>query len=181
MLLVVMTSLAVPSHAAWLQALAQSAKAAGKALAISYLSSSDGFERAQRLQLMAAGALILPSPDRLVAALGQRHSAGQRRPGPAPQATGLELDRRLLAGHPVHNCRRPLSIGRRRRALAGQGYPVVLKVASADDYTRPKPAASGVSLRCRRVCAAPGRAWWQAIQRPTHPTPESMATWSIPW
>ena len=152
-LLVVMTSLAHDYQAMlpWLQTLAQSAKAAGKALAISYLSSSDGFAREQRLQLMAAGALVLPSPDRLVAALGQRHSLRQARAAlaPAPQASATDSIAAFLQAAQVPQLPEGLfqSLEDAVRFAAQQAYPVVLKVASAD--IPHKTEAGGVALNLR--------------------------------
>lgn len=152
-LLVVMTRLAhdYQGIAPWLETLACTAKAAGKALAISYLSSSDSLERSQRQQLMAAGALILPSPDRLVAALGRRHSLRQAFTEQAPQPQGVTTSsiEEFLTTAEVPQLPEAVlqSVEDAVRFAQAQGYPVVLKVASAD--IPHKTEAGGVALNLR--------------------------------
>lgn len=169
-LLVVMTSLAHDYQAMqpWLQALAHAAKTAGKALAISYLSSSDGFTREQRLQLMASGALILPSPDRMVAALGRRHSLRQplAQAAPAPQGTTTNSVAAFLQAAQVPQLPEGIfqSVEDAVRFATQQGYPVVLKVVSAD--IPHKTEAGGVALHLRDEASL--RSAWDRMVASVH-------------
>ena len=150
-LLVVLTRLAHDYKALlpWLERLALQGRSQGKALAVSFLSSSDPFEREDRLRLLQAGVLVLPTPERLVAALGRR--AQVLRPlaeGEVRQAaragsdsTAQFLKAAAVPQVPERVCAHlddALAFARQ------QGFPVVLKVASPD--IAHKSEAGGVAL-----------------------------------
>jgi acyl-CoA synthetase (NDP forming) len=150
-LLVVMTRLAHDYKAMlpWLERLSQSARQADKCVAISYLSSSDAFEKQDRQRLMQSGALILPTPDRLVAALGHRY--GVKRdlarvvdPQQNPVRSQSIADFLALGGVPQLPEGLFQSVNEAVNFAAVQGYPVVLKVSSAD--VPHKTEAGGVAL-----------------------------------
>lgn len=175
-LLVVMTSLAhdYQSMLPWLQKLAKSARDNGKALAISYLSSSDAFKREQRLQLMSAGALILPSPDRLVAALGRRHATRRKlgAPAPPPQVSGTASIGDFLKAAEVPQLPEGIfqSVDDAVGFASAQGYPVVLKVSSVD--IPHKTEAGGVALNLRDEDSL-RQAWARMVNSVTAYAPEA--------
>ena len=150
-LLVVMTRLAHDYKAMlpWLEKLSTAARNTNKCVAISYLSSSDAFDREDRTRLMHSGALVLPTPDRLVAALGHRHSVTRElgtlinhQPSRVPSQSPADFLTR--AGVP----QLPEGIFKTIDDAVDfaniQGYPVVLKVASQD--IPHKTEAGGVAL-----------------------------------
>ena len=150
-LVVVMTRLAHDYKAMlpWLERLSQSARQAHKCVAISYLSSSDAFEKQDRQRLMQSGALILPTPDRLVAALGHRYGvkrdlAGVVEPQQNPVRSQSIADFLTLGGVPQLPEGLFQSVDAAVHFATVQGYPVVLKVASAD--VPHKTEAGGVAL-----------------------------------
>ncbi|MDO8251365.1 MAG: acetate--CoA ligase family protein [Rhodoferax sp.] len=150
-LLVVMTRLAHDYKAMlpWLERLSQSARQVHKCVAISYLSSSDAFEKQDRQRLMQSGALILPTPDRLVAALGHRYGvkgdlAGVVDPQQNPARSQSIADFLALGGVPQLPEGLFQSVDEAVNFAAVQGYPVVLKVSSAD--VPHKTEAGGVAL-----------------------------------
>ena len=150
-LLVVMTRLAHDYKAMlpWLEKLSIEARKAHKCVAISYLSSSDAFDREDRKRLTQSGALVLPTPDRLVAALGHRHSV-------KGELSSITTGHNDL--HPSHSPADFLVQAKVPQLAEGlfqsidaavdfanaQGYPVVLKVASPD--IPHKTEAGGVAL-----------------------------------
>lgn len=175
-LLMVMTSLAHDYEAMvpWLERLAGTARAAGKTLAISHLSSSDTFDREHRRRLMAAGALVLPSPDRLVAAIGHRH--GVRRPLGATASLGGTAASDSIEGflaaarvpQPPEGIFRDVEDAVR---FAGEtGYPVVLKVVSAD--IPHKTEAGGVALGLSDEDSL-RRAWDRMVESVTAYAPQA--------
>ena len=110
---------------------------------------------------MRAGALVLPTAERIVAALGRRQMAAAVLP-PAPQATGGAADS-VSTEDFLRRAAVPLVpqgvFTRRDAALdfaARQGYPVVLKVVSPD--IAHKSEAGGVALNLRDASAL-GEAW----------------------
>lgn len=150
-LVVVMTRLAHDYKAMlpWLERLSQSARQVHKCVAISYLSSSDAFEKQDRQRLMQSGALILPTPDRLVAALGHRYGVKQDlatlvAPQQSPARSESIADFLKLAGVPQLPEGLFQSIDQAVNFATVQGYPVVLKVSSAD--IPHKTEAGGVAL-----------------------------------
>ena len=162
-LLLVLTSLAHDYKALlpWLEKLSGKAIGLGKRLAVSYLSSSDQLAAQDRRRLMRAGALVLPTAERIVAALGRRQMAAAVLP-PAPQATGGAADS-VSTEDFLRRAAVPLVpqgvFTRRDAALdfaARQGYPVVLKVVSPD--IAHKSEAGGVALNLRDASAL-GEAW----------------------
>lgn len=150
-LLVVMTRLAHDYKAMlpWLESLSKSARRANKCVAISYLSSSDVFDRGDRQRLMQSGALVLPSPDRLVVALGQRQSVRHELVGAVDFQSQREPSRSIAefisqAGVPQLPEGIFQDVDAAIRFADAQGYPVVLKVSSPD--LPHKTEAGGVAL-----------------------------------
>ena len=149
----------------WLTELAARARAAGKLLAITYLSSSDRMKRPARHALQRAGAFVLPTQQRVVAALGRRMaSAAWQAPVLEESARDVELessDRNAAgfiarAGIPVAPERLCATIAEARTAAAEIGYPVVLKVVSPD--IAHKTEVGGVALNLVDEHAL-GHAW----------------------
>lgn len=165
-LLVVMTRLAHDYAAMlpWLENLAADARRMGKVVAISHLSSSDTFHAPDRLLLMDAGAIVLPSPDRMVTALGRRHGVRARlsawEPVPPQAARASDIAEFLrLATVPQLPEGVFQQVDDAVRFAAEQGYPVVLKVASAD--IPHKTEAGGVALDLRDEASL--RAHWDRM------------------
>jgi acyl-CoA synthetase (NDP forming) len=139
-LLLVLTSLAHDYRALvpWLAELADGARARGKHVAVTFLSSSDLLERDDRRTLLEAGLLVLPSAERVVAALARRRRAAAAAAPPVEAAAPAHAAERTAAGFlaragvpmvPEALCRTPEEALR----FAGEvGFPVVLKVASPD-------------------------------------------------
>ena len=162
-LLLVLTSLAHDYQALlpWLEKLSRDAQALGKRLAVSYLSSSDQLTPVDRRRLMRAGALVLPTAERVVAALGRRQQAARV----LPAAGKISSEGALSASSEdfLRNARVPLlpegTFTECKAALdfaQAQGYPVVLKVVSPD--IAHKSEAGGVALNLRDAQAL-GDAW----------------------
>jgi len=167
-LLVVLTRLAHDYKALlpWLERLALQGRSQGKALAVSFLSSSDPFEREDRLRLLQAGVLVLPTPERLVAALGRRAQVlVPLADGDAPQAAraGSGSAAQFLKAAAVP--RVPEQVFMQLDEALGfarqQGFPVVLKVVSPD--IAHKSEAGGVALNLGHEDAL--RQAWQAMVR----------------
>ena len=153
-LLLVLTRLAHDYTALmpWLEKLSQDALAVGKRLAVSYLSSSDPLSATDRRRLMLAGALVLPTAERVVAALGRRQQAARVLPAAGqaltPGATSVSGDDFLRqAAVP----RAPEAVFAERAAALDfaqrEGYPVVLKVVSP--AIAHKSEVGGVALNLR--------------------------------
>ena len=164
-LLLVLTSLAHDYHALlpWLEKLSHDAVSLGKRLALSYLSSSDQLAPADRRRLMHAGALVLPTAERVVAALGRRQLAARRLP-PADETAG-DSAISVSGADFLRRAEVPLvpeAVFTSRSAALDfaqiQGYPVVLKVVSPD--IAHKSEAGGVALNLRDAPAL-GEAWDQ--------------------
>jgi acyl-CoA synthetase (NDP forming) len=167
-LLVVLTRLAHDYKALlpWLERLALQGRSQGKALAVSFLSSSDPFEREDRLRLLQAGVLVLPTPERLVAALGRRAqvmvplAAGEVRQVARTSSGSVAqfLQAAAVPQVPEQVCAQlddALAFARQ------QGFPVVLKVASPD--IAHKSEAGGVALNLGDEDAL--RQAWQVMVR----------------
>ena len=162
-LLLVLTSLAHDYQALlpWLEKLSRDAVALGKRLAVSYLSSSDQLAPADRRRLMRAGALVLPTAERVVAALGRRQLAARVLPA-ADQSVG-DAAISVSSADFLRRAEVPLVpegvFAERAGALdcaQAQGFPVVLKVVSPD--IAHKSEAGGVALNLRDGRAL-GEAW----------------------
>lgn len=164
-LLMVLTRLAHDYQALlpWLEKLARQAQ--GQCVALSYLSSSDPFEREDRLRLMRAGILVLPTPERLVAALGRRASVLRALP-PADEPLAD-----LRRSHSAADFLQAAALPQLAEAVFSQvdeavgfadrqGYPVVLKVVSPD--IAHKSEAGGVALNLADAPAL--RQAWQQMQ-----------------
>ena len=163
-LLLVLTRLAHDYQALlpWLEQLSGSAQATGKRLAVSYLSSSDPLAPVDRRRLMRAGALVLPTAERIVAALGRRQLAVSALPAP-PDSTHRSTSASRSAEEFLRRAEVPVlpegvftDIDAALAFAGQQGYPVVLKVVSPD--IAHKSEAGGVALNLRD--AAGLRAAW---------------------
>jgi len=150
-LLLVLTRLAHDYTALlpWLEKLSAQAHSMGKRVAVSYLSSSDPLLPEDRQLLMRAGGLALPTPERIVAALGHALQGATDGVGlaadPRPATPSRNADEFLLnAGVPQV----PEGVFKDADAAVAfadaQGYPVVLKVVSPD--IAHKSEAGGVAL-----------------------------------
>ena len=150
-LLLVLTSLAHDYAALlpWLQRLAGDARDMGKRLTVSYLSSSDTLGPDERRALMRCGALVLPTAERVVAAMGRRAIAVSGLPQAAPEPS-LPASSSSVAAF-LAQAAVPLvpeavftNCAAAQAFAAEQGYPVVLKVVSPD--IAHKSEAGGVAL-----------------------------------
>lgn len=178
-LLLVLTRLAHDYTALlpWLERLSGEARAMGKRLAVSYLSSSDTLGAPERRQLVRAGALVLPTAERVVGAIGRRAMAA--RVLPAGESAGA-----AAAGGTVEDflaqARVPLVsegvFGDVAAACAfadTHGYPVVLKVVSPD--IAHKSEAGGVALNIADA-AALQTAWARMQQSVAAYAPQARIT-----
>jgi acyl-CoA synthetase (NDP forming) len=161
-LLLVLTSLAhnYTRLMPWLIELAHRARASGRHLAITFLSSSDQLRADQQLALAGAGALVLPSAERCVAALAQRLAA---RPADVPAAAvpkgseaGGATSVAARAGVPEPAQQICHTLEEATAFAEGVGYPVALKVVSVD--IPHKTEVGGVALGIADPEAL-GRAW----------------------
>ncbi len=166
-LLLILTSLAHDYQALlpWLETLGRSATSVGKHVAVSFLSSSDQLAREPRQRLMAAGVVVLPTAERVVAALGRRHGSlrarGATHVAHPPAATGQHMEQSSAAFLaraqvplvPERVCQNVLEA---QAFAASTGYPVVLKVVSPD--LPHKSEAGGVALDLADAGAL-ARAW----------------------
>lgn len=166
-LLLVLTSLAHDYKALtpWITELAGRARPKGRRVAVTFLSSGDLLDPADRQALLAAGVLVLPSAERVVGTLGRRRRAGAPA-GPPAAAAGTRADagggsggflaRAGIAEVPQAVCRTPDEAA----AFAGRvGYPVVLKVSSPD--IAHKTEVGGVALGLADEAAL--RSAWTAV------------------
>ena len=167
-LLLVLTSLAHDYQALlpWLERLGTGARAIGKRLAVSYLSSSDALGAPARRSLARAGALVLPTAERIVAALGRRAMAARPLPA-ADSAVGAVAASDAVVGF-LQQAGVPLvtegvftDTDAAVAFAAAQGYPVVLKVVSPD--IAHKSEAGGVALNLADAQAL--REAWSRMQR----------------
>jgi acyl-CoA synthetase (NDP forming) len=155
-LLLILTSLAHDYMALlpWLETLGQQAERMGKHVAVSFLSSSDQLAREPRQRLLAAGVVVLPTAERLVAAMGRRRNsmwprqavhrfpvAGAARDKVYEQSAAAFLDRAQVPLVPERTCQ---TVQEAQAFAASTGYPVVLKVVSPD--LPHKSEAGGVAL-----------------------------------
>jgi len=150
-LLLVLTSLAHDYQALlpWLVRCGSEARAIGKRLAVSYLSSSDTLQAQDRRQLVRAGVLVLPTAERVVMALGRRAMAA--RVLPAAQTSLAPATASSTAAEFVTLARVPavpeliVTDCAAAQVFADRaGYPVVLKVVSTD--IAHKTEVGGVAL-----------------------------------
>jgi acyl-CoA synthetase (NDP forming) len=151
-LLLVLTSLAHDYRALlpWLQRLAVEAHDMGKRLTVSYLSSSDTLNPGDRRALMRSGALVLPTAERVVAAMGRRAVAARALPEAQSDTSSRVASSSSVAGF-LAQAAVPLvpeavftDSAAAQAFAAEQGYPVVLKVVSPD--IAHKSEAGGVAL-----------------------------------
>lgn len=167
-LLVVLTRLAHDYKALlpWLENISREARRANKCLAISHLSSSDIFEREDRQRLMLSGAMVLPTSERVVAALGRRHSIKRRMSAVIPERLAQVPSRSIaefLDYSEIPQLQEGLfeCVDEAVRFSVAQGYPVVLKVVSPD--IPHKTEAGGVALDLRNEEAL-RKAWAGMVQ-----------------
>ena len=127
--------------------LAERARAAGKLVCVTYLSASDPLPGAASRALAAAGALVLPTPERALTAVARVVRAGRAvrgapapPPAPAPAPVSAPLPGRdLTDGDLLRKAGLPLvpealcaTRSAAVRAAADIGLPVAVKVASRD-------------------------------------------------
>lgn len=166
-LLLILTSLAHDYEALlpWIETLGQRAAGVGKHVAVSFLSSADQLAREPRQRLMAAGVVVLPTAERVVAALGRRCASLRVHPSahdlPMVTNTSGELERSAIAflGRaqvPLVRERVCQTVQEAQAFAASTGYPVVLKVVSPD--LPHKSEAGGVALDLAHAEALE-RAW----------------------
>ena len=166
-LLLILTSLAHDYEALlpWIETLGQRAAGVGKHVAVSFLSSADQLAREPRQRLMAAGVVVLPTAERVVAALGRRCASLRVHPSahdlPMVTNTSGELERSAIAflGRaqvPLVRERVCQTVQEAQAFAASTGYPVVLKVVSPDLPHKSK--AGGVALDLAHAEALE-RAW----------------------
>lgn len=171
-LLLILTSLAHDYLALlpWLETLGQQAASVGKHVAVSFLSSSDQLAREPRQRLMAAGVVVLPTAERVVAALGRRrnsmwpHLTVHRSPlagvdggNGFEQSAAAFLSRAQVPLVPERTCQ---TVQEAQAFAASTGYPVVLKVVSPD--LPHKSEAGGVALDLADAAALAGA--WTTMQ-----------------
>lgn len=179
-LLLVLTRLAHDYQALmpWLAQLGGQARAMGKQLALSYLSSSDTLPAPDRRQLLQAGVLVLPTAERVVMALGRRATAARPLPEPAfaaharsaSQGIAEFIARAQVPTVPeavVTECAAACAFAER------VGYPVVLKVVSAD--IAHKTEVGGVALALADAGALE-RAWEQMQRSVATRAPDAVVT-----
>jgi acetate---CoA ligase (ADP-forming) len=128
---------------------AGSAQPRGKLVAAAYLAPSDRFDAAQRGLMASAGALVLPTVERLILALARLREPSEssepsehgRSPGQAPgerehapTLLGQEASGRVLddIGVPRATARVVTDTAHLSEAARDVGYPVALKIASLD-------------------------------------------------
>jgi acyl-CoA synthetase (NDP forming) len=121
--------------APWLRQLGESARALGKSLAATYLSSTDQLAPATQIELLEAGLLALPSAERTVAAIGRWVTARKAddaldAPAAMPGASGRDM--LAAAGIPQPRQKVCISLLDATAYAETIGYPVALKVASPD-------------------------------------------------
>ena len=166
-LLLILTSLAHDYEALlpWIETLGQRAAGVGKHVAVSFLSSADQLAREPRQRLMAAGVVVLPTAERVVAALCRRCASLRVHPSahdlPMVTNTSGELERSAIAflGRaqvPLVRERVCQTVQEAQAFAASTGYPVVLKVVSPD--LPHKSEAGGVALDLAHAEALE-RAW----------------------
>lgn len=179
-LLLVLTTLAHDYLALlpWLERLSGEARTIGKRLALSYLSSSDQLPAEDRRRLMRAGALVLPTAERIVAAMGRRQVAAARLPA-APPVAGDQHASASAADFLRHAAMPLVPEGiftdqDAAQAFARQhGFPVVLKVVSPD--IAHKSEAGGVSLNLCDADALRG-AWDRMVISVAAHAPQASIT-----
>ena len=155
-LLLILTSLAHDYMALlpWLETLGQKAASVGKHVAVSFLFSSDQLAREPRQRLLAAGVVVLPTAERVVAALGRRRNSMRPRQAVhrlpvassdggkvVEQSAAAFLSRAQVPLVPERTCQ---TVDEAQAFAATTGYPVVLKVVSPD--LPHKSEAGGVAL-----------------------------------
>jgi acyl-CoA synthetase (NDP forming) len=179
-LLLVLTRLAHDYQALmpWLARLGGEARAMGKQLAVSYLSSSDTLPAPDRRVLVQAGVLVLPTAERVVMALGRRAIATRVLPEaesaaharPASHSSAEFVARAQVPTVPevvVTECAAARTFAER------VGYPVVLKVVSPD--IAHKTEVGGVALALADALALE-RAWGQMQQSVATRAPDARVT-----
>lgn len=141
-LVLVLTSLAheYDSVVPWLERLASMADRLGKQIAVTYLSSSDTLDPQTRNRLLAAGVLVIPTAERLVAAIEKAF----RHAGPAADIAASDLPSTSTSSRPAQDeileaagigqpAQRLARSAQEAAAAAGEiGFPVVLKIESPD-------------------------------------------------
>jgi len=179
-LLLVLTRLAHDYQALlpWLERLGREARALGKRLAVSYLSSSDTLAPEDRRRLVRAGGLVLPTAERVVVAIGRRAMAA--RSLPAGETTAAPVSGSTSVADFLARAQVPLvpegvftDVSAARAFADARGYPVVLKVVSPD--IAHKSEAGGVALNIADAAALQA-AWTRMLQSVAAYAPQAAVT-----
>lgn len=179
-LLLVLTRLAHDYQALlpWLERLSGEARTLGKRLAISYLSSSDTLSPQDRRQLVRAGALVLPTAERVVGAIGRRGMAARSLPA-AQDGAGATVASTTV-GDFLRAAAVPLvpegvftSLPAACDFADAQGYPVVLKVVSPDIAHKSEAGGVALNLASREALQA---AWARMQQSVAAYAPQAVIT-----
>lgn len=161
----------------WLEQLSSTAQAMGKRVAVSYLSSADPLAPEDLKRLLRAGGLALPTPERIVVALGHALQAARAvpaQPDASPARPSGDIAEFLRhAAVPLVPEEVFTEVEDAVAFADAQGYPVVLKVVSPD--IAHKSEAGGVALNIPDDGAL-RRAWADMVRSVARHAPEARIT-----